>query len=105
MIDLKQVFKVGDTSFKLLAVKRESAEIAVVGGVFTGGKPTLTITRAKPVTLVNTATGVRYPIRFSLATSGLTSTVQAPSAPTAATPSVPTPATTTATSNTTTSGR
>jgi hypothetical protein len=73
-VAVDEFFKVADVWFQLLAVKPKTMKIAVVGGGFAGGKQSLTIRRDRPITLVNTATGVEYTLRFNLATTGVPTT-------------------------------
>jgi hypothetical protein len=69
VVGLKQTFKVGDTTFRLSSVTKTTATITPVSGALEGGKSQIKLTRTKPVTLENTATGVKYTLRFSLAMS------------------------------------
>ena len=52
-------------------------KISVVGGGFAGGKDAITVNRNQPITLVNTATGVEYTLRFTKAAAGIATTSQA----------------------------
>jgi hypothetical protein len=95
-VALGQYFKAGDIWFQLLAVGPKTMKISVVDGAFAGGKNAITIPVSDRVTLVNTATGVEYKLRFTQATNGIpTTSVTDPTAATAA------PATTTAVEATT----
>ena len=49
--------------FTLRSVGKKQAKISVAGGSFDGGKP-LTLKLGKKVTLVNSATGVRYELKL-----------------------------------------
>jgi hypothetical protein len=71
VVGVKQTFKVGDTTFRLLAVTRAYIKIAPVLGAFAGGTKAITVTKAKPVTVENTTTGVQYVLRYSLAMSAV----------------------------------
>jgi hypothetical protein len=71
VVGVKQTFKVGDTTFRLLAVTRSYIKIAPVLGAFAGGTKAITVTKAKPVTVENTTTGVQYVLRYSLAMSAV----------------------------------
>jgi hypothetical protein len=63
-VELKKRFPSSDKAFVLRSLKPGSATIAVADGSFAGGAPTLTLRLGRPVTLVNTATGVRYVLRL-----------------------------------------
>lgn len=63
-VGLKKRFPASDKAFVLRSLKRDGATIAVAGGSFAGGTPTLTLRFGRAVTLVNTATGVRYVLRL-----------------------------------------
>jgi hypothetical protein len=52
-------------------------KISVVDGAFAGGKDAITVNRNQPITLVNTATGVEYTLRFTEAAAGIPTTSQA----------------------------
>jgi hypothetical protein len=41
-------------------IEKQDVKVTIVGGSFASGAPTLTLRLHKPVTLVNTATGIRY---------------------------------------------
>ena len=41
-------------------IEKQDVKVTIVGGSFASGAPTLTLKLHKPVTLVNTATGIRY---------------------------------------------
>jgi hypothetical protein len=60
---VKQEFPQGDPMFVLVSVKKKQAKIGVAGGSFDDGQ-TVTLTLGKKVTLVNTATGVRYELKL-----------------------------------------
>ena len=64
-----QLFPEKAPAFRLVAVGRSSIRVGVAGGSFTGGRPTITIRRGRTVTLVNTATGVRYVLRYAAPTA------------------------------------
>jgi len=65
-IDLKARFPKSDRAFVLrsLKVSPGRATIAVADGSFAGHQPTLTLRAGQGVTLVNTATGVRYVVKL-----------------------------------------
>jgi hypothetical protein len=63
-VDLKGRFPSSDRVFVLRALTGSLAKIAVAGGSFAGRDATLTLRVGHAVTLVNTATGVRYVVRL-----------------------------------------
>ena len=87
--------------FQLVSVSAHTVKVAIVGGSYAGGSPTVTLKENKPVTLVNTADGTRYtlvlypqgtvaPGAASGAASGASSSSGSSSAPSApSSPSAP----------------
>jgi hypothetical protein len=79
--------------FHLVSVTAHTAKISIVGGSYASGAPAVTLRENKPVTLMNTADGVRYklilkPVGTAVAapaaptsTSSTTVTVPPPSSP------------------------
>jgi len=65
-VDLKARFPKSDKAFVLRSLKLSPgrATIAVADGSFAGHRPTLTLSAGHGVTLVNTATGVRYVVKL-----------------------------------------
>ena len=65
-VDLKGRFPKSDKAFVLRSLKLSPgrATIAVADGSFAGSQATLTLTAGHGVTLINTATGVRYVVRL-----------------------------------------
>ena len=57
-------FPAADPTFRLVSVKGASAKIAIAGGSFTSGTPTITLKVGKPLTLMNQADGTRYVLRL-----------------------------------------
>jgi hypothetical protein len=64
VVGVKQRFKMGDTTFRLVSVTRTSAEVDPVVGSLAGGGE-LTLSRAKPRTIESSKTGAQYRITFS----------------------------------------
>jgi hypothetical protein len=62
-LKVKQQFPKGAPLFVLASVKKKQAKIGVAGGSFDNGQ-TVTLTLGKTVTLVDTATGVRYELKL-----------------------------------------
>jgi hypothetical protein len=60
---LKEKFPVASPAFVLVGLTRSTAKIGVAGGAFESGK-TLALKMGKQVTLVDTATGVRYELKL-----------------------------------------
>ena len=65
-VNLKARFPKSENAFVLRSLKLSPgrATIAVADGSFSGHRPTLTLSAGHAVTLVNTATGVRYVVRL-----------------------------------------
>jgi len=53
-------FPSDDPVFKLVSLTSSTAKVAVAGGSLSSGAPTVTLTKGKKVTLMNTADGTRY---------------------------------------------
>ena len=62
-LQLKQKFPEADPTFVLVSLKKKQAKIGVAGGTFGDGK-NLTLVLGQTLTLVNTATGVRYELKL-----------------------------------------
>ena len=62
-VEVKGTFPTPEPLFVLRSLTKKQAKIAVAGGSFDGGKP-VTLKLGKRVTLVNTATGVRYVLKL-----------------------------------------
>ncbi len=62
-LTVKQKFPKGSPLFVLVALKKQQAKIGVAGGSFDNGQ-TVTLALGKTVTLVDTATGVRYQLKL-----------------------------------------
>jgi hypothetical protein len=54
------IFDRAGSLFQLVSLTAKTAKVAIVGGSYADGAPTLTLTVGKPVTLQNTADGTRY---------------------------------------------
>lgn len=50
--------------FQLVSLTRTSAKISIAGGTLEGGAPTVTLTKGKQLTLMNTADGSRYVLKL-----------------------------------------
>jgi hypothetical protein len=72
VIGLLQLFKLGDTSFRLVGLTADTAKIRVVVAGFKGKTQAITIQRNDDTTLTNVGTGVRYTLRLVRATSAKT---------------------------------
>ena len=57
-------FPTADPYFKLVSVTRKGAKISIAGGTLDNGAPTVTLTKDKALTLMNTADGTRYVLRL-----------------------------------------
>jgi hypothetical protein len=78
--------------FRLVSLTAHTAKVAIVGGSYANGAPTVTLSENKPLTLMNTADGTRYrlilkPVGTSVATT------PAPTSTTSTTVTVPPPGT------------
>ena len=62
-LQVKDKFPKGDPMFVLVSLKKKQAKIGVAGGSFDDGQ-TVTLTLGKKLTLLNTATGVRYELKL-----------------------------------------
>jgi hypothetical protein len=57
-------FPTADPYFKLISLTKKGAKISIAGGTLENGAPTVTLTKNKPLTLMNTADGTRYVLRL-----------------------------------------
>ena len=58
-------FPEDDPIFRLVSLKRGTANVGIVGGGYANGAPTITLTKGgKPVTLMNTADSTTYVLRY-----------------------------------------
>ena len=58
-------FPKDDPIFRLVSLKRGTAKVGIVGGGYANGAPTITLEKGgKPVTLMNTADGTTYVLRY-----------------------------------------
>jgi len=62
-VQVKDTFPTPEPLFVLRSLTKKQAKISVAGGSFDGGEP-VTLKLGKKVTLVNTATGVRYVLKL-----------------------------------------
>ncbi|TML02745.1 MAG: hypothetical protein E6G36_11180 [Actinobacteria bacterium] len=76
--------------FHLVSLTAQSAKISIVGGSYANGVPTVTLTENKPVTLMNTADGVRYKLILKPVGTAVSST-PAPTSTSSTTVTVPPP--------------
>jgi hypothetical protein len=59
-VSVGSAFPSDDPVFKLVSLTSSTAKVAVAGGSLSSGAPTVTLTKGKKVTLMNTADGTRY---------------------------------------------
>ena len=53
------------TDLRLTSLKKGTARVGIVGGGYANGAPTITLEKGgKPVTLMNTADGTTYVLRY-----------------------------------------
>jgi hypothetical protein len=57
-------FPASDPAFTLVSVTATTVKVGVAGGSFENGTPTVTLKKNKPLTLMNTADGMRYVLRL-----------------------------------------
>jgi hypothetical protein len=57
-------FPTADPYFKLVSLTKKGAKISIAGGTLDNGAPTVTLTKSKALTLMNTADGTRYVLRL-----------------------------------------
>ncbi len=100
-LKVKQKFPEGDPLFVLRSLTKKQAKIGVAGGSFDDGQA-VTLQFGKKVTLVNTATGVRYQLKLVYTgttpetIAGFTTGQEAPAGTTTGSSGSSTPATTAA---------
>lgn len=64
-VQLGGTFPENDPIFKLTALTGRTAKVGIVGGTYASGSQTITLQKGgKPVTLMNTADGTTYVLRF-----------------------------------------
>jgi hypothetical protein len=63
VVGVKQSFRVGDQTFKLLSVTAKAAKVSPASGGF---KDQITVVRGKPVTLRRAGTGAKYSLNYTL---------------------------------------
>jgi hypothetical protein len=57
-------FPASDPLFTLVSLTKKGAKISIAGGSLENGAPTVTLTKTKSLTLMNTADGTRYVLRL-----------------------------------------
>jgi hypothetical protein len=57
-------FPVANPFFTLVSLTKKGAKISIAGGSLENGAPTVTLTKTKALTLMNTADGTRYVLRL-----------------------------------------
>jgi hypothetical protein len=63
-VDAGSTFPASNPTFRLVSVTKTTAKIGIAGGTLASGGQTVTLTRNKPLTLMNTADGTRYVLRL-----------------------------------------
>jgi len=63
-VAVKAEFPASTPVFVLVSLTRTEAKVAIAGGAFASGAPTVTLRLGKAITLVNTADGVRYELKL-----------------------------------------
>jgi hypothetical protein len=64
VVAVKAEFPKDAPVFRLASIAGGKARIGIAGGAFASGSPTLTLEQGTPITLVNTADGVRYELEL-----------------------------------------
>lgn len=57
-------FPASSPVFKLVSLTKSAAKVGIAGGTLQSGDATVTLTKNKPVTLLNTSSGTRYVLRL-----------------------------------------
>jgi hypothetical protein len=63
-VALKGEFPKAEPVFRLVSATATTAKIGIAGGALASGEATVTLRKGKPMTLVNTADGVRYELKL-----------------------------------------
>jgi hypothetical protein len=63
-VAVKAEFPKNGPVFRLASIVGGKAKIGIAGGAFASGSPTLTLEQGTPITLVNTADGIRYELEL-----------------------------------------
>jgi hypothetical protein len=63
-VTVKSEFPKEEPIFRLVSATTTTARIGIAGGALASGEPTVTLRKGKPITLVNTADGVRYELKL-----------------------------------------
>jgi hypothetical protein len=63
-VGIRAGFPAADPVFTLVSLTAKAAKIGIAGGSLASGAPTVTLTKSKPLTLLNTANGTRYVLRL-----------------------------------------
>jgi hypothetical protein len=63
-VQVSGTFPTSDPYFKLVSLTKKGAKISIAGGSLDNGAPTVTLTKNKALTLMNTADGTRYVLRL-----------------------------------------
>jgi hypothetical protein len=88
-VEVRHTFPTAGPFFQLdsTAAGGKSVQIGIAGGSLENGQPTVTVTTAKPVTLVDTASGIRYKLELLGSCPVTTDTTTTPTTTTSATTS------------------
>ena len=86
VVALDAEFPAAEPTFKLVALTAKTAKIAVAGGSYASGAPTVTLKRGQKLTLMNTSDGRRYELQWLPDSAAPTAAAAATPAATPATP-------------------
>ncbi len=64
IVRVGESFPSGDPLFRLVSVTGGAARIGIASGSYTSGAKTVSLAAGRPLTLVDTADGIRYTIRL-----------------------------------------
>lgn len=63
-VAVKGEFPKAEPIFRLVSASATTAKIGIAGGALASGEATVTLRKGKPITLVNTADGIRYELKL-----------------------------------------
>ena len=88
IVEVKHAFPAATPLFQLVSIAPDglSVQIGIAGGSLESGQATVTLTNGKPLTLVNTADGIRYTLELLGSCPAPTSTTPTATAPTSTSP-------------------
>jgi hypothetical protein len=93
VVEVKHTFPSAGPFFQLVSIAADgkSVQIGIAGGSLENGQPTVTVTTAKSVTLVDTASGIRYKLELLRSCPASTETTSTPTSAATSTTTTTTP--------------